>query len=79
MIRTRRHDEAFLRRWSNGPLLVRADDGKLLRGRDVDPGLPASAFVAWDAAAGAPLIYDRERKELVSRSARLACGPISMP
>src|SRR5258708_6208095 len=28
MIQARRHDEAFLRRWSNGPLLVRADDGR---------------------------------------------------
>src|SRR5262249_55673617 len=41
--------------------LVREDDGRLLRGRDIDPGLPASALVAWDAAAGAPLIYDSTR------------------
>jgi anaerobic selenocysteine-containing dehydrogenase len=61
MIQAHRHDEAFLRRWSNGPLLVREDDGRLLRGRDIDPGLPASAFIAWDAEAGAPLIYDSAR------------------
>jgi anaerobic selenocysteine-containing dehydrogenase len=60
MIRAHRHDEAFLRRWSNGPLLVRADDGTLLRGRDIDPGLPEPTLVAWDEAAGAPLIYDRD-------------------
>ncbi len=61
MIRARRHDEAFLRRWSNGPLLVRADDGRFLRGSDVDPALPASALVAWDEAGAAPLIFDRDR------------------
>jgi len=61
MIRAHRHDETFLRRWTNAPLLVRLDDGRLLRGRDIDPALPQAALVAWDEAAGAPLIYDRVR------------------
>lgn len=66
------YDEGFVRAWSNGPLLVRCDDGRFLRAEDLagDPaqdrtrGLPedrtegAAGFVVWDEAAGLPEVHD---------------------
>jgi anaerobic selenocysteine-containing dehydrogenase len=58
MIRQDRYDRAFVRDWTNGPLLVRGDDGRLLTERDLSPGGSASRYVAWDTSAGRPLLYD---------------------
>ena len=52
------YDRAFIRDWTNGPLLVRADNGRLLTGRDLAPSGSASTYVAWDEAAARPLLYD---------------------
>jgi len=52
------YDRAFVRDWTNGPLLVRADNGRLLRERDLSPEGNAGSYVAWDAALGRPLVYD---------------------
>jgi nitrate reductase / nitrite oxidoreductase, alpha subunit len=54
-------DEDFMRTYSDAPLLVRADTGKRLRGRDLDPAAPEASFVAWDVSAGAPVIAGTER------------------
>lgn len=52
------YDDAFVRRWTNAPLLVRGDTGRFLRASDLpgdgDPGL----YVAWDAIAGQPAVLD---------------------
>jgi anaerobic selenocysteine-containing dehydrogenase len=50
------YDEDFVRSWTNAPLLVRDDTGRLLRAVDVFPG--TDGYLAWDAAAGAPVRYD---------------------
>ncbi|MPY79442.1 MAG: molybdopterin-dependent oxidoreductase [Actinophytocola sp.] len=47
------YDAGFVRRWTNAPLLVRTDTGRLLRAGE--------HYVAWDEAAGAPAIYDPAR------------------
>ena len=53
LIQNKTFDESFVRTWSNGPLLVRADNGDLLRGADI--GLPdADDFVVWDLQLGKP-------------------------
>jgi anaerobic selenocysteine-containing dehydrogenase len=52
------YDQAFIREWSNGPLLVRADTGRLLRAADVMPGRDRLGYFAWDAAAERPIEYD---------------------
>ncbi|MDX6555680.1 MAG: hypothetical protein QOD86_1875 [Miltoncostaeaceae bacterium] len=57
-------DADFVRRWTNGPLLVRSDTGRLVRAGD--------GFVAWDAAAGAPVAYDPARRRFAADPARLA-------
>ena len=52
------YDEAFVRRWTNGPLLVRSDTGRLLRGSDVFADADAKDYVAWDAVGGQPVVVD---------------------
>ncbi|WP_079127286.1 molybdopterin-dependent oxidoreductase [Streptomyces sp. TP-A0874] len=52
-----RYDEAFVRSWTNGPLLVREDTGEHLRARELDPEAP-DAFVVWDLATGGPRFYE---------------------
>ncbi|MCW6003308.1 molybdopterin-dependent oxidoreductase [Micromonospora sp. CPCC 205371] len=51
------YDEDFVRRWTNAPLLVRADTARLLRASDLSSGGDADAYVAWDAAGGRPVEY----------------------
>ncbi len=54
-------DREFVRDWTNGPLLVREDDGRLLTEADLDGGGRGGGparFVAWDAAAGRPVVYN---------------------
>jgi anaerobic selenocysteine-containing dehydrogenase len=52
------YDREFIRDWSNGPLLVRADTGRFLTGRDVAPDGDARRLLAWDRAAARPTPYD---------------------
>ena len=52
------YDEPFLRRWTNGPLLVRADTGRLLRADDLSSGGDPGHHVAWDGVAGRPVVVD---------------------
>jgi len=52
------YDAAFIRTWSNGPLLVRADTERMLTARDLSPDGHARHFLAWDTAAGRPVTYD---------------------
>src|SRR5262245_15966895 len=51
-------DRDFVRDWTNGPLLVRSDTGRLLSERDLIEEGSARRYVAWDATTGRPLIYD---------------------
>jgi anaerobic selenocysteine-containing dehydrogenase len=51
-------DHAFVRDWTNGPLLVRSDNGRLLTERDLSPEGSARRYVTWSAATGRPLVYD---------------------
>lgn len=58
MIEREWYDRAFVRDWTNGPLLVRSDNGRLLTERDLSPEGSARIYVAWDAATRRPLLYD---------------------
>jgi anaerobic selenocysteine-containing dehydrogenase len=49
-------DGEFLRAWSNGPFLVREDDGTLLRTAAL--AAAGDGFVAWDEERGQPVLYD---------------------
>jgi anaerobic selenocysteine-containing dehydrogenase len=77
IIDAKTYDDAFVRRWTNAPLLVRADTGRLLRVKDL--GTPAfdrenvdgSAYVAV-ARSGALAPYDPTRLAHVVPVADLA-------
>src|SRR3546814_13884630 len=51
------YDQAFVRRWTNAPLLVRQDNGLLLRAAELGVG-PATSFVVFHAIAQQPRAYD---------------------
>lgn len=53
LIQNNAFDESFVRTWSNGPLLVRSDNGHLLRGADLG-WADGDDFVVWDAAQDKP-------------------------
>jgi len=61
------YDVDFVRRWTNAPLLVRADTGRLLRSDEL-PG----HYVAWDAAAAGPVTYDPATRSYDTDASRLA-------
>jgi anaerobic selenocysteine-containing dehydrogenase len=84
-------DSDFVRRWTNAPLLVRADTGRLLRGNDVTHGGDPAHYVAWDEVGGHPVAYDPARgrhavneerlalfgaRELATSNGPLTCRPV---
>ncbi|WP_274917874.1 molybdopterin-dependent oxidoreductase [Streptomyces sp. WZ-12] len=84
----RRHggDQDFLRSWTNGPLLIREDDGRFLTADELVPG--QAGFVVWDEAARGPEVYDtafaataphrfalRGSYRVRTRSGTLTCRP----
>ncbi len=52
------YDLAFVRDWTNGPLLVRADNGRLLSERDLSPAGSATNGRGLGREAQRPLVYD---------------------
>jgi anaerobic selenocysteine-containing dehydrogenase len=65
MIRNGWFDADFMRDWSNGPLLVRADTGRFLRAGELaapPAGAQPDDLVAWDAGAQQPLPYSPSRR-----------------
>jgi anaerobic selenocysteine-containing dehydrogenase len=52
------YDREFIRDWTNGPLLVRLDNGRLLTQRDLSAQGSARHYVAWSKAMGRPILYD---------------------
>ena len=58
MIQRGWYDRDFIRTWSNGPMLVRADNGRMLTEGDLTPGGEGSRNVAWDIALDRPMPYD---------------------
>jgi anaerobic selenocysteine-containing dehydrogenase len=57
MIQRGWYDREFIREWSNGPLLVRTDTGRLLRESDLTPG-DTQRYLAWSATANRLIPYD---------------------
>jgi anaerobic selenocysteine-containing dehydrogenase len=52
------YDYSFMRQWTNGPLLVRADTGRLLRESDLGSSGDAKRYVAWNEQANRLAVYD---------------------
>ena len=51
-------DDAFVRSWTNGPLLVRSDTGRLLRQSDLGASESEDRLVAWNDRDGRPIPFD---------------------
>jgi anaerobic selenocysteine-containing dehydrogenase len=66
------YDRDFIRQWSNGPHLVRADTGRLLTARDLDPHGDAGHVLAWDSVAARLVPYDTTAGQYDGDSANLA-------
>ncbi|HUR22689.1 MAG TPA: molybdopterin-dependent oxidoreductase [Acidimicrobiales bacterium] len=75
------YDEDFVRRWTNGPLLVRSDTGRFLRAADLSPQGHALHYVAWDAVGGHSVTLDpRLRGADLDDHGRLALtGSVEVP
>jgi anaerobic selenocysteine-containing dehydrogenase len=52
------YDREFIRDWTNGPLLVRADNSRLLTENDLLGTGSGQKYVAWNESSGSPVIYD---------------------
>jgi anaerobic selenocysteine-containing dehydrogenase len=52
------YDREFIRDWTNGPLLVRADNGRLLTYGELSTDGGARQYVAWNEIEGRPMMYD---------------------
>jgi anaerobic selenocysteine-containing dehydrogenase len=65
-------DRDFIRDWSNGPLLVRADTGRLLTGKDLAASGDARRLFAWDSTAARLVPYDTATGRYDGDSASLA-------
>ena len=51
-------DEAFLKRWSNGPFLVHPETGRFLTGADMLTGGSGDTLVGWDVAGDCAVAID---------------------
>lgn len=65
-------DRDFIRRWTDGPLLVRPDNGRLLTGRDLSPAGGEGTYLAWSEALGRPVPYDPATGEYAGDPSGLA-------
>jgi anaerobic selenocysteine-containing dehydrogenase len=52
------YDQDFILNWTNGPLLVRRDNGQLLTQSDLSGRDGPARFVAWSQAQDHPILYD---------------------
>ena len=66
------YDRDFIRNWSNGPHLVRADTGRLLTERDLSADGDAGRLLAWDTAGARLVPYDTAAGLYDGESASLA-------
>ncbi|MDR1712989.1 MAG: molybdopterin-dependent oxidoreductase [Coriobacteriales bacterium] len=67
VFQNRYHEAAFpmLKKWTNAPFLIVADEQEMLRENQVDPMAGADGdehYVAWDAKAGEPVFWYPETK-----------------
>jgi anaerobic selenocysteine-containing dehydrogenase len=67
-------DDAFVRDWTNGPFLVRDDNGRLLHADELTEGGEADCFVAWDEGRASAVQYDPHTRSYDANPTRLALG-----
>jgi anaerobic selenocysteine-containing dehydrogenase len=72
MIQRGWYDRDFIQNWTNGPLLVRADNGRFLRNSELSPLGSDTEYVAWNPAAEVPVVYDAGQGVYEEDSTKLA-------
>jgi anaerobic selenocysteine-containing dehydrogenase len=72
MIERQWFDAEFIREWSNGPHLVRVDNGRLLNGSDLAPDGDERHLFGWDEIASALVRYDPAQGRYDVEASRLA-------
>ncbi len=60
MISEDRYDKNFVKKWTNGPFLVK-EDGFLLREIDIKPGGSKERFMVWDEKSNSPKYWDGQQ------------------
>jgi anaerobic selenocysteine-containing dehydrogenase len=65
------YDTDFVRRWTNAPLLVRLDSGRLLRADELRDAPGRTGYVAWDEPDGRPVAVDPGAPAYAGRVHRL--------
>jgi anaerobic selenocysteine-containing dehydrogenase len=68
------YDRRFIQEWTNGPLLVRDDTGRLLRASDVSSAGHADGYFAWDPQSRELVAYDAKKGCYDKSSALVALG-----
>jgi len=68
------YDRTFIRDWSNGPLLVCSDTGRLLRESDVVPGDGSQRYFAWNTRGNRLVCYDPVSGKYDAATEDLALG-----
>jgi anaerobic selenocysteine-containing dehydrogenase len=66
------YDEDFVRRWTNAPLLVRSDTGRLLGAHELAEPAGGRGYVAWDLTDSRPRTYDPVARTYGVSESRLA-------
>ena len=66
-------DEGFIRRHTTGPCLVRRDNGKYLRGRDIKPD-GGDDYLVWDAAKAQAVVPQGKNETVALKGDYTAAG-----
>jgi anaerobic selenocysteine-containing dehydrogenase len=85
IISEKRYDEEYITKYTNGPFLVRKDNGKFLRESDIFAGGDPGNYIVWDTVSGKPMAIsphmpaDEGLKPAlfgVYRPAGIECSPV---
>jgi len=63
------YDKEFVRNWTNGPFLIKTDNGAILTEQDISVQGSSERYVIWDESTGNPVIYDPATISYESRNA----------
>ncbi len=66
------YDQAFIRDWTNAPLLIRADNGRFLTQADLYDQGSTKQYAAWDEMLGSLVLYDPANGSYEGNTSKLA-------
>jgi anaerobic selenocysteine-containing dehydrogenase/ferredoxin-NADP reductase len=80
LVHTDSYDDDFVREWTNGPFLVRADTGRFLKERDLNPTASTNHNMVWDVGGAQVARYDSSAPAAQQNSSRfLLRGEVIVP